>query len=140
MMKEQINELINKARKENSPSLLIYTLIKSELVNNEHSKHPLSDIDVLRKMIKEREKAETSYLENDRKDLAYKERLEIMEIKKLLPKEPPIAILHEAIKNAMSALGRTPTVIDTPIIISIINTKYPSAQKSTIVSIYKSLI
>lgn len=140
MMKEQINELINKARKENSPSLLIYTLIKSELVNNEHSKHPLSDIDVLRKMIKEREKAETSYLENDRKDLAYKERLEIMEIKKLLPKEPPIAVLHEAIKNAMSALGRTPTVIDTPIIISIINTKYPSAQKSTIVSIYKSLI
>lgn len=140
MMKEQINELINKARKENSPSLLIYTLIKSELVNNEHSKHPLSDIDVLRRMIKEREKAETSYLENDRKDLAYKERLEIMEIKKLLPKEPPIAVLHEAIKNAMSALGRTPTVIDTPIIISIINTKYPSAQKSTIVSIYKSLI
>lgn len=140
MMKEQINKLINKARKENSPSLLIYTLIKSELVNNEHSKHPLSDIDVLRKMIKEREKAETSYLENDRKDLAYKERLEIMEIKKLLPKEPPIAVLHEAIKNAISALGRTPTVIDTPIIISIINTKYPSAQKSTIVSIYKSLI
>ena len=140
MMKEQINKLINKARKENSPSLLIYTLIKSELVNNEHSKYPLSDIDVLRKMIKEREKAETSYLENDRKDLAYKERLEIMETKKLLPKEPPIAVLHEAIKNAISALGRTPTVIDTPIIISIINTKYPSAQKSTIVSIYKSLI
>lgn len=140
MMKEQINKLINKARKENSPSLLIYTLIKSELVNNEHSKYPLSDIEVLRKMIKEREKAETSYLENDRKDLAYKERLEIMEIKKLLPKEPPIAVLHEAIKNAISALGRTPTVIDTPIIISIINTKYPSAQKSTIVSIYKSLI
>lgn len=140
MMKEQINKLINKARKENSPSLLIYTLIKSELVNNEHSKYPLSDIDVLRRMIKEREKAETSYLENDRKDLAYKERLEIMEIKKLLPKEPPIAVLHEAIKTAMSALGRTPTVIDTPIIISIINTKYPSAQKSTIVSIYKSLI
>ena len=140
MMKEQINKLINKARKENSPSLLIYTLIKSELLNNEHSKYPLSDIDVLRKMIKEREKAETSYLENDRKDLAYKERLEIMETKKLLPKEPPIAVLHEAIKNAISALGRTPTVIDTPIIISIINTKYPSAQKSTIVSIYKSLI
>ena len=140
MMKEQINELINKARKESSPSLLIYTLIKSELVNNEHSKHPLSDIDVLRKMIKEREKAETSYLENNRRDLAYKERLEIVEIKKLLPKEPPIAVLHEAIKNAMSALGRTPTVKDTPIIISIINTKYPSAQKSTIVSIYKSLI
>lgn len=140
MMKEQINKLINKARKENSPSLLIYTLLKSELVNNEHSKYPLSDIDVLRKMIKEREKAETSYLENDRKDLAYKERLEIMEIKKLLPKEPPIAVLHEAIKNAISALGRTPTVIDTPIIISIINTKYPSTQKSTIVSIYKSLI
>ena len=140
MMKEQINKLINKARKENSPSLLIYTLLKSELVNNEHSKYPLSDIDVLRKMIKEREKAETSYLENDRKDLAYKDRLEIMEIKKLLPKEPPIAVLHEAIKNAISALGRTPTVIDTPIIISIINTKYPSAQKSTIVSIYKSLI
>lgn len=139
-MKEQINELINKARKENSSSLLIYTLIKSELVNNEHSKHPLSDIDVLRKMIKEREKAETSYLENDRRDLAYKERLEIVEIKKLLPKEPPIAVLHEAIKNAMSALGRTPTVIDTPIIISIINTKYPSAQKSTIVNIFKSLI
>ena len=140
MMKEQINELINKARKENSPSLLIYTLIKSELVNNEHSKHPLSDIDVLRKMIKEREKAETSYLENDRKDLANKERVEIIEIKKLLPKEPPISVLHEAIKNAMSALGRTPTVIDIPIIISIINTKYPSAQKSTIVNIFKSLI
>ena len=91
-------------------------------------------------MIKEREKAETSYLENNRRDLAYKERLEIIEIKKLLPKEPPISVLHEAIKNAMSALGYTPTIIDTPTIISIINTKYPSAQKSTIVSIYKSLI
>ena len=52
MMKEQIDNLIKKARKENSSSLLIYTLIKSELVNNEHSKHPLSDIDVLRKMLK----------------------------------------------------------------------------------------
>lgn len=140
MMKEHIDNLIKKARKENSSSLLVYTLIKSELVNNEHSKHPLSDIDVLRKMIKEREKAETSYLENGRRDLANKERLEIMEIEKLLPKEPPLAVIYEAIKNAISALGYTPTIKDTPIIISIINTKYPTAQKSTIVKTFKTLL
>ena len=139
-MKEQIDNLINKARKENSPSLLIYTLIKSELINNEHSKHPISDIDVLRKMIKEREKAETAYLENNRRDLAKKEFDEIQIIKELLPKEPPIATLHEDIKHAIAALGCAPTMRDIPIIIKIINTKYPTAQKATIVSIYKSLI
>ena len=39
-------------------------------------------------------------------------------------------------------LGHYPisSLLTFPIIISIINTKYPSAQKSTIVSIYKSLI
>ena len=140
MMKEQIDNLIKKARKENSSSLLIYTLIKSELVNNEHSKHPLSDIDVLRKMIKEREKAETSYLEHGRRDLAYKEKLEIIEIKKLLPKEPPIATLHEAIQGTISALRFKPSMRDVPLIVNIISTKYPTAQKSTIVSIFKTLI
>lgn len=139
-MKEQIDNLINKARKEKSPSLLIYTLIKTELVNNEHSKHPISDADVLRKMIKEREKSEAAYLENNRKDLAKKEFDEIQIIKELLPKEPPIATLHEAIKHAIAALGYTPTMRDIPIITKIINTKYPTAQKATIVSIFKSLI
>ena len=139
-MKEQIDNLMKKARKENSPSLLVYTLIKSELLNNEHYKHPISDIDVLRKMVKEREKSETAYLENNRRDLAKKEFDEIQIIKELLPKEPPISTLHEDIKHAIAALDYTPTMRDIPIIVKIINTKYPTAQKSTIVKTFKSLL
>ena len=91
-------------------------------------------------MIKEREKAETLYLENNRRDLAKKEFDEMQVIKELLPKEPPIATIHDAIKNAITALHYSPTMRDVPTIVSIINTKYPSVQKSTIVKIFKSLI
>ena len=136
-----IDKLITEARKNgNTTELEICQLIKAAFIENKHAKKPVSETDVLRKMVKEREKSEIAYLENNRRDLAKKEFDEIQIIKELLPKEPPIATLHEDIKHAIAALGYTPTMRDIPIIVKIINTKYPTAQKATIVSIFKSLI
>ena len=48
-------------------------LIKAALINNQHSEKPVSELDVLHKMVKEREKAMAIYEKAGRKDLALKE-------------------------------------------------------------------
>ena len=140
MMIEQIDNLINKARKEDSPSLLVYTLIKSELLNNIHSKKPTSEFEVLHRMIKEREKSEDMYLKNSRRDLAKNELDEIQIIKQLLPAEPPTETIYTTIKNAIAVLNKKPTMQDSPYIINTVVTKFPSTQKSTIIRIFKTFI
>lgn len=52
-------------------------LIKAALINNQHSEKPVSELDVLHKMVKEREKAMAIYEKAGRKDLALKEVKEI---------------------------------------------------------------
>lgn len=91
-------------------------------------------------MAKEREKAIDIYKTTDRKDLLENEQYELSVIKELLPKEPPIEAIHTTIKNALMALPYKATMKDFPKICSIVNTKYPNAQKSTIVQIYRYLI
>ena len=137
MMNEKIAEAIKSG---NAKELAIYRLIKAEFIKNEHAKKPVKEIEVLQRMAKEREKAIDIYKTTDRKDLLENEQYELSIIKELLPKEPPLEAIHTAIKNALMAMPNKATMKDFPKIYNIVNTKYPSAQKSTIAQIYKYLI
>ncbi len=137
MMNEKIAEAIKNG---NTKDLAVYRLIKAEFIKNEHAKKPISETEVLQRMVKEREKAIDIYRNTSRQDLLENEQYELSVIKALLPKEPPLEVIHTTIKNALMAMPTKATMKDFPKICSIVNTKYPSAQKSTIVQIYKSLI
>lgn len=137
MMNEKIAEAIKNG---NAKELAIYRLIKAEFIKNKHAKKPVKEIEVLQRMAKEREKAIDIYKTTDRKDLLENEQYELSIIKALLPKEPPIEAIHTAIKNALMAMPNKATMKDFPKVYNIVNTKYPSAQKSTIAQIYKYLI
>ena len=67
-----IDKLITEARKNgNTTELEICQLIKAAFIENKHAKKPVSETDVLRKMVKEREKAIKMYEEAGRNDLAF---------------------------------------------------------------------
>lgn len=57
-IEQTVDILIEGARK-TSNTLMLETakLIKAALINNQHSEKPVSELDVLHKMVKEREKA-----------------------------------------------------------------------------------
>lgn len=70
-IEQTVDILIEGARK-TSNTLMLETakLIKAALINNQHSEKPVSELDVLHKMVKEREKAMDIYEKAGRKDLA----------------------------------------------------------------------
>ena len=96
-IEQTVDILIEGARK-TSNTLMLETakLIKAALINNQHSEKPVSELDVLHKMVKEREKAMDIYEKAGRKDLALKK----------------LVIFEE----------------------------FPTAQKGTIVKIFKSIL
>lgn len=61
-IEQTVDILIEGARK-TSNTLMLETakLIKAALINNQHSEKPVSELDVLHKMVKEREKAMAIY-------------------------------------------------------------------------------
>ena len=81
MMKENKTELEQKIdtaielfRKDSNTTFLeIAKLVKAALLSNKHSEKPVSELEVLQKMAKERTKAITIYEKADRKDLAIQE-------------------------------------------------------------------
>ncbi len=136
-MNEKIVEAIKNG---NTKELAVYRLIKAEFIKNEHAKKPVTEIEVLQKMAKEREKAIEIYETTNRKDLLENEQYELSIIKTFLPKEPPTEALYATIKNRISTLGHVATMKDISIIMDTVLTKYPSTQKSTIVKIFKTFI
>lgn len=134
-----IDKLITEARKNgNTTELEICQLIKAAFIENQHSKKPISEIEVLRKMVKEREKAVKMYQDAGRNDLAFKEANEITFIKMYLPKQPTTEQLHYCISNLVKSSQLT--IKDTKYVIETVQTKYPNAEKSEIVKIFKSLL
>lgn len=111
-------------------------LIKAALINNKHSEKPVSELDVLQKMAKEREKA--IYEKVGRDDLALKETKELGYIKGMIPKEPSEQEIEELITKLMEAT--TLTIKDTKSVIVDVQSAFPTAQKSAIVKIFKSLL
>ena len=134
-----IDKLITEARKNgNTTELEICQLIKAAFIENKHAKKPISEIEVLRKMIKEREKSITIYKKAGRDDLAFKETKELDYIKEMVPKEPSEQEIEELIAELMEAT--TLTIKDTRDVIADVQSTFPTAQKSTIVKIFKSLL
>ena len=146
MMKESKTELEQKIdtaielfRKDSNITFLeIAKLIKAAILNNKHSENPVSELEVLQKMAKEREKAIAIYEKAGRDDLALKETKELGYIKGMIPKEPSEQEIEELIAELMEAT--TLTINDTKGVIADVQRTFPTAQKSTIVKIFKSLL
>ena len=146
MMKESKTELEQKIdtaielfRKDSNITFLeIAKLIKAAILNNKHSENPVSELEVLQKMAKEREKAISIYEKAGRDDLALKETKELGYIRGMIPKEPSEQEIEELIAELMeySIL----TIKDTKDVIADVQSTFPTAQKSTIVKIFKSLL
>ena len=146
MMKESKTELEQKIdtaielfRKDSNITFLeIAKLIKAAILNNKHSENPVSELEVLQKMAKEREKAIAIYKKANRDDLALKETKELGYIRGMIPKEPSEQEIKELIAELMEAT--TLTIKDTKDVIVDVQSTFPTAQKSTIVKIFKSLL
>lgn len=138
-IEQTVDILIEGARKTSNTFILeIAKLIKAALVNNKHSEKPISELEVLQKMAKEREKAITIYKKAGRDDLALKETRELGYIRGIMPREPSEQEIREFISELMKIM--TLTIKDTKMVITHIQRKFPTAQKGTIVKIFKSLL
>lgn len=138
-IEQTVDVLIEGARKTSNIFMLeTAKLIKATLINNKHSEKPVSELDVLQKMIKEREKAMAIYEKAGRNDLARIESKELDCIREMMPKEPSEQEIEELITELMKIM--TLTIKDTKMVITHVQRKFPTAQKSTIVRIFKSLL
>ena len=146
MMKETKTELEQKIetaielfRKDSNITFLeIAKLVKAAILNNKHSENPVSELEVLQKMAKEREKAIAIYDKAGRDDLALKETRELGYIRGMIPKEPSEQEIEKFITELMEET--TLTIKDTKDVIAEVQNSFPTAQKSTIVKIFKSLL
>lgn len=137
-LEQNIDEIIESSRKiSNIFTLETARLIKAALVNK-HSEKPVSELEVLQKMAKEREKSIVLYTNAGRQDLARLESKELDCIKEMMPKEPSEKEIEELIAELMEAT--TLTIKDTKGVIADVQSRFPTAQKSTIVKIFKSLL
>ena len=138
-LEQKIDAAIELFRKDSNITFLEITkLIKAAILNNKHSENPVSELEVLQKMAKEREKAIAIYEKAGRDDLALKETKELGYIRGMIPKEPSEQEIEELIAELMEAT--TLTIKDTKGVIADVQSTFPTAQKSTIVKIFKSLL
>ena len=138
-IEQTVDVLIESARKTSNTFMLeTAKLIKAALINNKHSEKPVSELEVLQKMVKEREKAMTIYEKAGRDDLRDKDAKELGLIQEFIPKEPSEQEIEELIAELMEAT--TLTIKDTKDVIAEVQNSFPTAQKGTIVKIFKSLL
>jgi uncharacterized protein YqeY len=138
-LEQKIDTAIELFRKDSNITFLeIAKLVKAAILNNKHSENPVSELEVLQKMAKEREKAIAIYDKAGRNDLALKETKELGYIRGMIPKEPSEQEIEELIAELMEAT--TLTIKDTKDVIADVQRTFPTAQKSTIVKIFKSLL
>lgn len=138
-LEQKIDTAIELFRKDSNITFLeIAKLVKAAILNNKHSENPVSELEVLQKMAKEREKAIAIYDKAGRDDLAIKETRELGYIRGMIPKEPSEQEIEEFIAELMEAT--TLTIKDTKDVITDVQSTFPTAQKSTIVRIFKSLL
>lgn len=138
-LEQTVDILIEGARKTSNTFILeMAKLIKAALINNKHSEKPVSELEVLQKMAKEREKAIVIYKKAGRDDLALKETKELGYIRGIMPVEPSEQEIREFITELMKYTILT--IKDTKDVIAEVQNSFPTAQKSTIVKIFKSLL
>ena len=134
MLREKIDELIAQETKCNSGCLGILKLIKSEFQKYNASKEAVSkkmddaiEIQILNKMVKQREEAEALYVAGGRQDLAFNERKEADFIKMYLP-EPVTEQDIEKEINAIIDSGVEPIKKNMGTIIKQVKAKHPTAN------------
>ena len=138
-LEQNIDEIIEKARKTSNTFILeTAKLIKSELSRNKYSEKPLSELEVLQQMAKTRTKTIAIYDKARRYDLRDKDAKELGLIQEFIPKEPSEQELEEFIFELME--HTILTIKDTKDVIVEVQNSFPTAQKSTIVKIFKSLL
>lgn len=139
VLEQKIDTAIELFRKDSNITFLeIAKLVKAAILNNKHSEKPISELEVLQKMAKEREKAIAIYEKAGRDDLAIKETRELGYIRGMIPKEPSEQEIEKFITELMEET--TLTIKDTKDVIAEVQNSFPTAQKSTIVKIFKSLL
>ena len=138
-LEQNIDKIIEKARK-TSNTFIVETakLMKSELSRNKYSEKPLSELEVLQQMAKTRTKTIAIYDKAGRYDLRDKDAKELGLIQEFIPKEPSEQELEEFISELME--HTILTIKDTKDVIAEVQNSFPTAQKGTIVRIFKSLL
>ena len=138
-LEQNIDKIIEKARKTSNTFILeTAKLIKSELSRNKYSEKPLSELEVLQQMAKTRTKTIAIYDKAGRYDLRDKDAKELGLIQEFIPKEPSEQELEEFITELME--HTILTIKDTKDVIAEVQNSFPTAQKGTIVRIFKSLL
>ena len=138
-LEQNIDKIIEKARKTSNTFILeTAKLIKSELSRNKYSEKPLSELEVLQQMAKTRTKTIAIYDKAGRYDLRDKDAKELGLIQEFIPKEPSEQELEEFISELME--HTILTIKDTKDVIAEVQNSFPTAQKGTIVRIFKSLL
>ena len=138
-LEQKIDKIIEKARKTSNTFILeTAKLIKSELSRNKYSEKPLSELEVLQQMAKTRTKTIAIYDKAGRYDLRDKDAKELGLIQEFIPKEPSEQELKEFISELME--HTILTIKDTKDVIAEVQNSFPTAQKGTIVRIFKSLL
>ena len=138
-LEQNIDKIIEKARKTSNTFILeTAKLIKSELSRNKYSEKPLSELGVLQQMAKTRTKTIAIYDKAGRYDLRDKDAKELGLIQEFIPKEPSEQELEEFITELME--HTILTIKDTKDVIAEVQNSFPTAQKGTIVRIFKSLL
>lgn len=137
-LEQNIDKIIESRKISNIFTLETARLIKAALVNNKHSEKPVSELEVLQKMAKEREKAIVLYINGGRNDLARIKSKELDCIKEMMSKEPSEQEIEKFITELMEET--TLTIKDTRDVIVEVQNTFSTAQKSTIVKIFKSLL
>lgn len=136
-LEQNIDEIIEKARKTSNTFILeTAKLIKSELSRNKYSEKPISELEVLQQMAKTRTKTIAIYDKAGRVDL--RDAAELGLIQEFIPKEPSEQEIKELITELMKYTILT--IKDTKDVIAEVQNSFPTAQKSTIVKIFKSLL
>lgn len=111
MLREQIDQMIMSARKaDRKDTLLVYQAIKDQFLKFKTAKNAgtlddNAEMQILRKMIKERQQSYDIYASAGRDDLADKEAFEIKAISELLPEEPTEEDYNRLIDEYISGLG-----------------------------------
>ncbi|KGF68866.1 glutamyl-tRNA amidotransferase [Hoeflea sp. BAL378] len=114
MMRERFTEALNNAIRAKDPRRvstlrLIQAAIKDrDIANRGAGKDPVSDeeiLQILTKMIKQREESAAIYEENVRLELAQQERDEIAIIRQFLPEQMPEEKVREACASVVSETG-----------------------------------
>ena len=144
-----INDLIKEALKSGDKErLATYRLIKSEFQKyeaqgTEFKIDPIIEANILRTMIKQREKSIQEYKNSGRLDLAENETREINIISEFLPKEPTDEEIYAEIMSFMGCQDITSVVLeksDMGKVMAHLKTKLPTASGKRVSELVRSLI